>query len=389
VFRQVEVGFFAITPSGNPEFVRFKLINTVHDIPARSKYHHIKQHGARYACHLCTISGKTRSSIDPKTGRPNTAPKTMVYPTHSLKYRTRKTQCLGYTQTPIVYARLGKYPHEVAPIDVMHNLYEGYFPYLLKLWKDDKRVNLEAIDREWCKQRLPYFVHRNCRSIISNLGYLSSFEIYMLFHYFHSLFIDHMPSDIYAQVKNVIEVASRLSQPLYRSETFILDETLIACVEEHERLYNSDSCTLNVHLLTHLIQCTRNHGPLPLYSAFLFEATIKSFVSHFHTVNSTPHALTMFDGRQLLKQKLKPTHNSTWVNNFEYLLQNKDSRIYDTSTDQVGEIVEEQENTVDINFNDNIEKRSKQDPNLVPCIILSKRGQTYNYPVIYFTFCYI
>jgi hypothetical protein len=272
----------------------------------------------------------------------------------------------------------------------MHNLYEGYFSYLLNLWYNQRDINLVEIDRQWMKQTLPFFTHKTPRSIVQNINHLKAFEVFIIFHYFHPLFKDYMPKENYDHVKQLIQIVEELSQPIYRSRTFSLDKQLLLNLIQHKNLYGVNSCTLNSHLLTHLSYCVRVHGPLPLLSAFLFEGTIKSFVAQFYNVNSIPHSLKMFEAKQIITQSLQERNiASIWVNHYEYLINNENSLIYDTYKNRVGRIIKDSGNTVTIRFSNNTEEMSKKNQNLLPCIRLFLHNHFYYYPILSFTYFYI
>jgi hypothetical protein len=214
----------------------FHLKCSIHDILARSKWIHIKQHGGYYPCHICYTLGELTSNNTSSSS-------TLVYPSTNLHYRDKHDYYQsdhgwkGYKDYPPVWTILGKYPHELIPVDIMHNLYEGYFQYLLKLWSKDKNVDIRNIDHLWQNQILPFFTHKRPRSILNNVNQLKAIEVYILFHYFYPLFKDNMPKSYYDHICQFINIIDRLSKAIYRSETFLLDEKLLNCFSVHKRIY--------------------------------------------------------------------------------------------------------------------------------------------------------
>ena len=273
----------------------------------------------------------------------------------------------------------------------MHNVYEGYFQYLLQLWNSSTNVNLFKIDEQWKEQILPYFTHKVPRSIIHNLNQLKAFEIFIIFHFYHPLFKKHMPEKHYRHVSKLVRVLNQLSQPIWRKQTLKLDEELLSIVKEHEELYGKDYCTLNVHFLSHLSYCVRLHGPLPFFSAFPFESFNKVLTDGFLSINSIPHCICLFQSKQVLSEKnMLGPKKAIWINNFEYLLLKNHSMIYDTNSGEVGWLIQEENEWIEIQYiSKRKEKHRKKEKELLPCAIIKTEENEYlYYPVLKLSYYY-
>ena len=63
---------------------------------------------------------------------------------------------------------------------------------------------------------------------------------------------------------------------------YIADAILVTYTRLLPTLFNETECTYNTHALTHLTQQVRGHGPLVLYSTFVFEAMLAHLKCMFH-----------------------------------------------------------------------------------------------------------
>lgn len=72
-----------------------------------------------------------------------------------------------------------------------------------------------------------------------------------------------------------------LSTNISNYDIAMVENTLIQFVKEFEELYGKENTTMNVHLLTHVVYCVKNIGPLWTQSMFSFEsnnATLSRYV---------------------------------------------------------------------------------------------------------------
>lgn len=89
------------------------------------------------------------------------------------------------------------------------------------------------------------------------------------------------------------------------------DENIKSFVKELQELYDKEHMVMNVHLLTHLVDCVKQNGPLWVYGMFTFESFNAKFKKYLGSSNEVLHTITMkYVLERLIKVKPEYTNNA-------------------------------------------------------------------------------
>lgn len=168
-------------------------------------------------------------------------------------------------------------------LDYMHNVPLGVFKTMLKSWICTANKNapyyINKKRREILDERLLSipkcsFIGRRTRSL-SQLANLKACELRSLLLFYlptcitgllPKQFVDHLQllsKSIYCLLKTEIEL----------DELNSVEIDLNRFVKEYQEFYGKSAMTMNVHLISHLVQNVRNNGPLWSTSMFGFESS--------------------------------------------------------------------------------------------------------------------
>lgn len=193
-------------------------------------------------------------------------------------------------------------------LDYMHNVTLGVFKAMATMWlkpankqrgcyinKKNKRIlDLRLLSIKKCS-----FIGRPTRSL-TQLAILKACELRnLLLYYLRNCLIGLLP-------KKYVDHFHLLSACVYRllkseirhDELNIIEADLNRFVKEYGLLYGEAAMTMNVHLISHLVQNVRNSGPLWCTSMFAFESNNGHLVKSFH---GTTDVLLQITSRYILR----------------------------------------------------------------------------------------
>ncbi|MNE56465.1 hypothetical protein D3C80_1513730 [compost metagenome] len=133
----------------------------------------------------------------------------------------------------------------------------------------------ESFDQLLLQQQLPSVFRRNIRSIIKHHRYFKASECLVFMLYTSRLTKHLFPANTPYFDHHMILVNSlyELLQPeLTMQQLDKVQLELTHYVTQFQEVYGDRYVTLNVHLLTYLVDCVKRHGPLWCYTAFLLRA---------------------------------------------------------------------------------------------------------------------
>lgn len=192
--------------------------------------------------------------------------------------------------------------------DYMHNVLLGVFKSMFSRWIDTtnkhqkyyiKKKNRELLDLRLLSIKKCSFIGRPLRSIKKLTHFKANeFRSLLLFYLRNCLtgllpkeYIDHfqiLSTSAYSLLRNEIPF----------DELDLIDKNLRKFVQNHQLLYGESSMTMNVHLISHLVECVRSNGPLWSTSMFAFESNNGHLLRLF---NGTRDVLQQITSKYILK----------------------------------------------------------------------------------------
>lgn len=192
--------------------------------------------------------------------------------------------------------------------DYMHNVALGVFKAMLSRWIDTTNKNekfyinkkkRQILDLRLLSIKKCSFIGRALRPV-SKLAYFKANELRSLLLYYArnclsgllpKEYIDHfqlLSASIYSLLKTEISF----------DELNLMEENLRKFVKNYQLFYGKHSMTMNVHLISHLVECVRNSGPLWSTSMFAFESNNGHLVKLF---NGSRDVLQQITSKYILK----------------------------------------------------------------------------------------
>ena len=161
-------------------------------------------------------------------------------------------------------------------IDPMHNLFLGLAKTALKVWKEkelikDKHFDLlqrrvDAVIPPPETGRIPSKISTGFSGLMADqwknwVCYYSAFALKGI-----------LPREHYDAWMRFV-TARRLigCQSIRMAQCSEAESTIIEFCEHFERLYGTETCTPNMHLSCHLVDCIRDYGPVYSFWCFSFE----------------------------------------------------------------------------------------------------------------------
>lgn len=200
-------------------------------------------------------------------------------------------------------------------LDYMHNVCLGVMKAMHKFWlqpkykqdsyicsKLQKRLNQRITSIKPCT-----FISRLPRSLNCISKYKAS--------EFRSLLLYYLPVALRGiQKKKYLDHFLLLSGSIYQllgtnisnEDIVVAENNLRKFVEQYEEFYGKENMTMNVHLLTHMVFCVKNLGPLWTQSMYSFESNNATFSRY---VKSTSDALAELSVRYMVHKSIsRETH---------------------------------------------------------------------------------
>ncbi|CAG7828879.1 unnamed protein product [Allacma fusca] len=163
--------------------------------------------------------------------------------------------------------------------DVMHSSYLGVMKMLTAFWFDSCHHDIifyigrhtQQVDKKLFQCRVPYDYDRTIRSILHRKFWKAT--VWRTWMFVSTTILKGILPEVYRS--HLLRLSNSL---MLLSDEKITPEDLLYC-EEHlssfaqqtEVLYGLESCTFNLHILTHASTCVKNWGPLWSYSVFQYE----------------------------------------------------------------------------------------------------------------------
>jgi hypothetical protein len=248
-------------------------------------------------------------------------------------------------------------PVENICIDYMHSLLEGVIKGLFRLWfgqeyvysdcngkkvrnKFSLRQYINQIDERLLKMKPPSFVPSAPRSV-DLWGIWRAHEfLYFIIYYSLCVFHEIMNYEYYQHLMLlVIAMENLLNNEIKKDELDIIHRILIKFVEQMEILYPKRSMLSGTHELLHLVQCTKDFGPLNYCNCFEFEELNRKFLmlikgndligEEFIKLFSIAKALNIYSS-ELNNSKFKEfisKHSALKTSNFKKVDRSEDSFI--------------------------------------------------------------
>jgi hypothetical protein len=317
-FLTLEQGINLAETKDEIDIVYLYVLYAVMDKPARADLLKLKSSNGEFGCLKCLQSGRNA-----KTSKSNTFEtiyfvlkiksyfildgNIRIYPfqkdnpdgplrtkeSYETDLRTFSRGVLGST----IMNELNHFnPVENTCIDYMHSLLEGVVKGMFRLWFSpdfvfndnfgrkkrnpfSMRQYIDQIDERLMKIKPPSFVPSAPRSVdLWNLWRAHEF-LYFLIFYSLCVFHEIMEYDYYQHLMLLVIAMENLLKPkIKKNELKIIHKVLIKFVERFEQLYPERSMLSGVHELLHLVQCTKNFGPLNGCNCFEFEELNRLFL---------------------------------------------------------------------------------------------------------------
>jgi hypothetical protein len=145
------------------------------------------------------------------------------------------------------------------------------------------RKNMNLIDMRLIGIKPPKFVPTTPRSIYSWKTWRAHEYLSFLVYYSIPVFHDIMEaSQLEHLIKLVIFVETILSREIHLRDLNSVQKIIESFVEDYCKFYSINSMLSGVHELFHLVDCTKNYGPLNNINCFPFEELNRKVVGTIH-----------------------------------------------------------------------------------------------------------
>jgi len=178
---------------------------------------------------------------------------------------------------------------------MMHTLYESI---VVKLLKNISNNAKKEFDKIWLTQKIPSCFKKSPRSIELLENY-KAVENYLVFHYYLTLFKN--TSIDYYYYSQLIEFRNLLEN-LYENKR--IEETemrLTSWLEWFENYFGIQNTTEHYHFISHLVQNTKLHGPIPMNTLSMYENFNKFINTSIVSKNSFLHSMRFFDMKSIIE----------------------------------------------------------------------------------------
>ena len=284
-----------------PERFRAALLCVACDIPAARKTCGFTSHNSKNGCHRCTKQFKTGGIGEP-TDYSGFDP--CVLRTDANHHRQVEEICQQTTQDErnamesnfgSRYSELLRLPYfdcvHFTIVDPMHNLFLGTAKHMVEIWIGEqilKSTDLTTIQERVDQTETPSDIGRLPTKIGKSFGGFTAEQwktwviVFSAFALYGQLPVVH-----YNCWLLFVEACAILCKPTTR----ILDvgkahSFLLQFCREFERLYGPGRVTPNMHLHTHLADCTLDYGPVYSFWLFSFER-YNGTLGAYHTNNKS------------------------------------------------------------------------------------------------------
>lgn len=264
------------------------------DLPALSLIQMIKQYNGYFACSKCLHPGENIPNLDPQPNRKKSFP-IIRYTVGDYEKRTHlgtiktiiengkkkfedvkdgvkgMTPMIGFNHFDII---------EGFAIDYMHGVLLGVVTNLLDFYVDSKYstkdFNLKSkttlLNNRLLSLKPSNLISRRPRDLKHRKSYKAN-ELRNLLLYYLRVCLDGILERKYLDHFQLLSSAiyALLQEEISEEMLCIADVKLKQFVVKYQEFFGKISVVMNVHLLTHLVDCVRKLGPLWSHSCFTFE----------------------------------------------------------------------------------------------------------------------
>lgn len=193
-------------------------------------------------------------------------------------------------------------------IDYMHCVLIGVVPKLIEFWLDSSfhknafhipNSQKNRLNKRMESIKLPRNFSRRIRSTDYRAHYKAN-EVRSLLLYCLSVCVNDILDSKYVNHFRLLSAAiyMLLKTNITNEDLELASKKLDEFVNNFEKLYGKSKMTLNVHLLTHLVECVKHLGPLWSFSMFCFEDYNSKLAGY---VNGTTYILHQISKKYLLE----------------------------------------------------------------------------------------
>ncbi len=170
-------------------------------------------------------------------------------------------------------------------IDLMHTVGLGVVKELFHYWFDAKigpytlRNNYDKIEKRYLKIRPPSYTQATPRSITEFSIWKAKEFINFILLYSLPVFHNLMPDEHFSHLtKLVVALEILLDKKVKRDQLPVAEKLLQEFVKDAAELYSPALMKSGIHELLHLVECTKEIGPLVCFSCFPFEELNRKFL---------------------------------------------------------------------------------------------------------------
>ena len=369
----------------------FKLMvnGQVADLVAKAPSVNFILHNGRFGCCSCLHPGQRMP------GRGNKR----VYPYSSTVFpRRTHVDTLTYAQLAaetgeVVFGVKGSsVVHSILQIpemllfDYMHQVLEGEFTRRMTKWLSGScpsgvnlKPHVQSLSERLQTIGLPHDFKRKFRSLNEFKRWKASEKQNFFLHASLPVLKDILPSEIFYHHSLLVTGVQLLCDySITDQEIDIAKAMLLNYARLLPELYDMSEATFNSHAITHLAEQVRQHGPLILHSAFIFESMLAHLKRLSHGTRGIPD--------QICKKLAVAQHAERHV--FNVLKENNDAKEFAQQLLRYNRFPDMVELANGVSFFgplepltsavDNIEGFSNEEENLLVAQRLNKHGQIYH-----------
>ena len=290
---------FCVTGQSTPKF-KLNINGQAADLVAKGPSLNFKLFSGKWGCSVCLHPGRRLP------GRGNRR----VYPHASTAFPRRgHADSISHAQLAdetgqAVFGIMGTSPvHSILKIpdmlllDYMHQVLEGEFTRRLSKWlrgSCPSKISISQADQvhithKLCSIILPHDFKRKFRPVEEFHRWKASEKQALFLHAGLPILKAYLSTEhFYHHSLLVTAIRMLCADEITEYDIDIADAMLVTYTRLLPTLYHETECTYTSHALTHLPQQVRNHGPLILHSAFVFEAMLAHLKRMFHGSRGIP-----------------------------------------------------------------------------------------------------
>lgn len=346
-FRKIYTGFnVQVHFQREPVYIRGKLLLGTCDLPAKSTFLNIKSFNGEYGCPACEFTGETiRLPDETRKFCYRYAEQFNKRTIENISNHARKALRTGKA----VFGVKGQtalrliMPNFVrgTGIDLMHIL-SGIVKKLMTLHFDSKfsgrpfsiRPLLPVVDELLLSLHPPKFVHRMIRSLEETAFWKASELKAWFFYYSVPILKQFLRTEYFKHYLKLVIALSYLNASSISEEMIDTAKNLLMqFVQDFEHLYGIEFCSINIHLLLHLVDCVRELGPLWAYACFPLEDLNGQILKNIHGTRYVDSQVSKFHWQYLCASKKLQSLPEGKVKDFCFRKRKKNLKICDRIDD--------------------------------------------------------